>query len=159
MYTFDDIKKIEKMLIRHILIFLLATGIVAVALFLFFKNWGTEIDPVSLPMWPAYVLGVVYAVYAVFTVFYIFVRLFKYRAFVYSVLNGLEKVVEGKIIKIDEDITYDTDLEFYNIELLLNDKKSTRTLHLDAAKDLSLLEKDKDVKLKIFGNYIKDIIS
>ncbi|MEX1376932.1 MAG: hypothetical protein AB1Z23_05565 [Eubacteriales bacterium] len=159
MYTFDDIKKIEKTLKKYILFFIFATLIFAAVLYLLLKNWGTEIDPISLPVWPAYIIGVLYAVFSVFISTYMIARLFRYRAFVYSILNGLEKTVEGTIIKIGDSITYDKDLEFYSIELKLNDKEQTRTLRLDAIKDIAMFEENKDMKLKVFGNYIKDILS
>jgi len=159
LYSYDDIKKIEKELKRFLLYFLIATIIFIGVLIVICRNWGTELDPYRLPPWPAYAAGVIYAVGAVFTWSFVGAKIIKYRGFVYSILNGLDRTIQGQIIAVNNNITYDNDLEFYKIEITGDEKEENRYLYLDARKDIDTIEVGNNVKLKIFGNYIKDILS
>lgn len=159
MYTYDDIKTIEDRFKKFLVTFGIITVIFIGLLIAICKNWGTVLDPIRLPVWPLYILGVLYAVYAVFAWSMIGIRMIKYRNFVYSILTGLDHSVEGKITAIDDDVSYDNDLEFYSIRVKENESEESRLLHLDAVKDIERFEVGRNVKLKIFGNYIKDILS
>lgn len=158
LYSYDDIKILEKELKRFLLYFLLATILFIGVLIVICTNWGTELDPYRLPSWPAYTVGIIYAIFAVYAWSFAGIKIIKYRAFVYSILTGLDRIIEGKIVSINKNKVIDNDLEFYSIELEVKQQEN-RQLYLDAQKDVDIFEVDKNVKLKIFGNYIKDILS
>ena len=159
MYSNDDIKIIEKELKRFLLFFAIATAIFIVVLVAVCRNWGTTLDPVRLSSWPAYLVGIIYAVGTVFAWSLIGSKIIKYRKFVYSVLTGLEHDFKGKIVSIDKNIKYDNDLEFYSLEIKEDGAEGNRLLHLDATKDISAFKEGENVRLTIFGNYIKDVKS
>lgn len=159
MYRYDDIVIIEKQLKKFLIYFAATTIVFLVGLIIVCKNWGTILDPIRLPVWPAYILGMFYAVYTVFSWSLIGTRLIKYRNFVYNIIAGLERSIVGKIVEIDKNISYDNDLEFYNIEIKENDNEENRYLRIDATKNINVFEIGKSVEVKVFGNYIKDIVS
>lgn len=158
LYSYDDLKKIEKELKRFLLYFLTATVIFIAVLVVVSTNWGTELDPYRIPAWPAYAVGIFYALIAVFAWRYAGVKIIKYRSFVYSVLTGLDRTIEGRIKVVSKNKVYDNDLEFYGVEIE-SDENENRQLYLDAQKDIDNFEVGKKFRLKIFGNYIKDILS
>jgi len=159
LYTFDDIKDIEKSLKKFLLFFLIATLIFIGFLASVFRNWGTDLDPVRLPAWPAYAAGVVYAIGAVFSWSMIGAQILRYRSFVYEMINGLERSVQGTVAEIDEKLYHDNDLEFYSIKIKGGEKEEKKTVYLDKLKDISLLNTGMNVKLTMVGNHIKDINS
>ena len=141
------------------LYFSLATILFLIVIFTLCKNWGTMLDPVRLPVWPGYIVGTAYAVYAVYSWAMNGSRLLKYRGFIYSILNGLERSIEGEVISVSDDISYDNYLEFYSVEIKQGKDIQNRKLYIDAVKGKGGLVQGSTVKLKIFENYIKDIIS
>jgi len=159
LYTFDDIKDIEKSLKKFLLYFLIATLIFIGILASVLRNWGTDLDPLRLPALPAYAAGVVYAIGAVFSWSLIGMQIIRYRNFVYEMINGLERSAQGTVEEIDEKLYHDNDLEFYSIKIKDGEKAEKRTVYLDKFKDISLFNKGMNVKLTMVGNHIKDIQS
>ncbi|MBN2879713.1 MAG: hypothetical protein JXN65_08800 [Clostridia bacterium] len=159
MYTFDDIKDIEKSLKKFLLFFLIGTLIFIGVLASVFRNWGTDLDPVRLPAWPAYAAGVVYAIGVVFSWGMIGAQIIRYRSFVYEMINGLERSIQGTVAEIEEKLYHDNDLEFYSIKIKDSEKEEKKTVYLDKLKDISLLNTGMNVKLTMVGNHIKDIHS
>lgn len=159
MYTYEDISFLDKKFKKFLLYFSLATILFLIVIFTLCKNWGTMLDPVRLPVWPGYIVGTAYAVYAVYSWAMNGSRLLKYRGFIYSILNGLERSIEGEVISVSDDISYDNYLEFYSVEIKQGKDIQNRKLYIDAVKGKGGLVQGSTVKLKIFENYIKDIIS
>lgn len=158
MYSYDNIKEIEKEFKRFLLLFLSGTLIFIAIVVVTCKNWGTAIDPVRLPVWPCYVIGCIYAIASVFTWNMIGIKMIRYRNFVYNIITGLEHSLKGVVEKIGTSIESDKDIEYYYVEIKEEDETENRMLHLDAEKDISFLEVGKTVNLKVFGNYIKEIV-
>ena len=159
MYSIDDIKNIEKELKKFLLVYILFTFLFIIVLIVTCKNWGTDIDPIRLPVWPAYLLGIFYGVGSVFSWSMVGARIIKYRGYVYNLLTGLEREVVGKVMTINEQIQYINDLEFYGIEISEDDAEINRLLYLDKMKDINVFRKGEKVKLITSGNYKKDIVS
>jgi len=159
LYTYDDISFLEKKFKKFLIYFTLATILFMIVLFALCKNWGTVLDPVRLPAWPGYAAGVAYAVFAVFSWGMKGSRLLRYRGFIYNILTGLERNVEGEVVSVSTDISYDNYLEFYSVEIAQGKDIQNRRLYIDAVKGPGELLPGSTVKLKIFENYIKDIVS
>ena len=159
MYTYDDISNIEKKFNKFLIYFITATIIFLIVLFALCKNWGTALDPVRLPSWPGYAAGAIYAMGAVFSWGMFGSKLISYKKFVTSILTGLEKTVEGEITAVSSETTYDNNLEFYSIEMAQGKDVANRKLYIDAAKFTVGFNPGDVIKVKVFENYIKEVLS
>lgn len=108
--------------------------------------------------WPGYVAGVLWALGAVFAWGMVGSRIRKYRRYLEDMAAGLEREAVGVVENVDQDVSIRQGLEFYgvNLEPETDDVDDPgRRVYYDAAKGKPPYKVGEEVKLLLFGNFIK----
>jgi signal transduction histidine kinase len=112
--------------------------------------------------WLAYVSIAVLAVASLFLWGNFGIRLIAWNRFLKEMRIGLERTISGMIASIDEDEAMKEGLEFRALRLMTgeeSDKAGGRLLYVDASRFPLPACVGQTVSCRLFGNYVKDIMS
>lgn len=148
-YNDSDYHTINRALKRFLILFVLSI-VLLIAVFV-----------VSCSMriaWLGYAVGALWAIGTVFTWGMIGTRIVKYRRYLMDIATGLEREANGVVKTVDRDVSIRQGLEFYSVELEPESDDIDdpgRRVYYDASKGKPPYKVGEEVKLLLFGNFIK----
>jgi|GEM_PF-4475314 len=113
--------------------------------------------------WLGYAAAAVWAVLTVYLWGLKGGRLVRYLKYLKEMSTGRQHEVYGRVVNIEDDICIRDGVEFYTVELLMDDSKArdseevARRVYYDAAKGKPPFAVGDHTHLVMYGNYIKEI--